>query len=543
MGLIAKKGEVLEVDFFYNKTFKEIEIDVIIKDSEGFFRAIAFWKGSNKWAVRFIPQIVGTLTLKAICSNGEEIFLEEVKVVNSNIEVLDLKLSANKEYLIQNSKPVFWLSDTWWMALCGRLSFEDFKELANIRKEQGFNTIQLVAGLFPDMDSFDKRGANRGGFVWQEGYDEINPNFFEIADKKIKYLYSLGFNIAIVGAWGYYLEKMGIEKMKKHWRYIIARWGVYSSIYIAAGEATMPFYLSKNRDSESKRLKRGWSEILEYIKKIDPFNRVLTIHPIEISLNEIEDKKLIDINLVQASHSSYESIKKGINLLQNSTSIMATIMDEINYEGILRDNHDGVIRLSFWKSILNNSKGFGYGANGIWQVNQESKPFGPSPHGAAWGDISYKRAIAFKGAEDIANSKAFLEEFEWWKLKSINNLEPKVDKNDPKSPLVATIENKIFIAYFYNPIAPWDIHYTFCNLESNKEYIYYYYSPNTYLKTKPLLITTNSSGKWQMPTPPSLDDWILVLKSNNKPTLNKTKPLYKRVINKVLSKLLFKGKS
>jgi hypothetical protein len=63
------------------------------------------------------------------------------------------------------------------MALSSRLSYpKDFQYLTAYRKNQGFNTIMLVAGLFPDMDSFDKRGCNEAGFPWEGKYSRINPS-------------------------------------------------------------------------------------------------------------------------------------------------------------------------------------------------------------------------------------------------------------------------------------------------------------------------------------------------------------------------------
>ena len=38
----------------------------------------------------------------------------------------------------------------------------NFKQLAADRKAKGFNVIQIVAGLYPDMLPFDPRGANEG---------------------------------------------------------------------------------------------------------------------------------------------------------------------------------------------------------------------------------------------------------------------------------------------------------------------------------------------------------------------------------------------
>ena len=517
---------IKEIDFNINSTSSTLKA-ILTTPSNKNIDIFAFLRGDGSYCVRFIPKEIGIYKV-----NIDEVTKSiEVKEIS---KIPTLKLSDNKEYLELEKKPFFWLSDTWWMALCGRLSFEEFKELAKIRKNQGFNVIQLVAGLFPDMDSFDKRGANRGGFAWEENYKTINSAFFDDAEEKIEYLYSIGLHIALVGSWGYYLEKMGIKKIKEHWRYLIARWGVYTSVYIAAGEASMPYYLSTNREAESESLKSGWSEIVKYIKEIDKLDRILTIHPIESSLNEIEDVNLLDINLLQASHSSYESVKGGVKLLKATSAKKLSIMDEINYEGILRDNYDGVIRLSFWKSILNNSKGFGYGANGIWQVNREEEPFGASPNGAVWGNIAWSEAIKFKGAKDLVKSKEFLEDFEWWKLQNCDNLIDCNNLDEPRSPAIATIENRLYIAYFYNPIAPWDKHYTI-KLKANNNYNYYFFCPNTYQKSNVEEFNTNSSGKWQMPTPPSLDDWVLIIEFKNQSTTKKRKSFYEK-----LKKFIFK---
>jgi len=43
---------------------------------------------------------------------------------------------------------------------------------------------------------------------------------------------------------------MGIEKMKKHWRYLIARYGAYPVVWCLAGEGIMPYYLSTNREKD-----------------------------------------------------------------------------------------------------------------------------------------------------------------------------------------------------------------------------------------------------------------------------------------------------
>ena len=58
-----------------------------------------------------------------------------------------------------------------------------------------------------------------------------------------------------------YLPWMGVEKMKQHWRNLVARWGAYPVVWCLAGEARMPYYLSTTKEQDEKaqqqRVDRG----------------------------------------------------------------------------------------------------------------------------------------------------------------------------------------------------------------------------------------------------------------------------------------------
>ena len=55
----------------------------------------------------------------------------------------------------------------------------------------------------------------------------------------------IGITPCIVGAWGYFMPWMGVEKVKAHWRYLIARYGAWPVVWCAAGEANLPWYLAE----------------------------------------------------------------------------------------------------------------------------------------------------------------------------------------------------------------------------------------------------------------------------------------------------------
>jgi hypothetical protein len=112
------------------------------------------------------------------------------------------------------------------MGLCERLKWpEEFQTLTEDRLHKGFNVIQIVAGLYPDMAAFDPRGRNEAGFPWEAEYRRIRPEYFDRADDRLLYLVDRGMMPCIVGAWGYHLPWLGVDRMKKHWRYLVARYG------------------------------------------------------------------------------------------------------------------------------------------------------------------------------------------------------------------------------------------------------------------------------------------------------------------------------
>ena len=174
-----------------------------------------------------------------------------------------VRVAADKRHFeYADGTPFFWLGDTWWMGLSHRLHWpEDFKQLAADRKQKGFNVVQIVAGLYPDMPPFDPRGANEAGFPWEKDYTRIRPEYFDAADRRLRYLVDQGISPCLVGAWGYFMPWMGVAKVKAHWRYLIARYGAWPMVWCAAGEANLPYYLAKGfpvrRSRASAWLDRG----------------------------------------------------------------------------------------------------------------------------------------------------------------------------------------------------------------------------------------------------------------------------------------------
>jgi len=189
----------------YDDPFNDVQVDVVFSGPDGrrTWRVSAYWAGDQEWRVRFAAPDPGLYRLRTECTDnsnadlhGRQAELKAAPYGGENPLYLHgpLRVRADRSGLEHaDGTPFFWLGDTWWMALCGRLRWPDeFEELTALRRRQGFTLIQLVAGLFPDMPAFDPRGANAGGYPWEEGFARGRPAFFDEADLRIRSLVRAG---------------------------------------------------------------------------------------------------------------------------------------------------------------------------------------------------------------------------------------------------------------------------------------------------------------------------------------------------------------
>lgn len=423
----------------YAHPFRDVVLDAIFTDPSGReSRVPAFWAGGQSWKVRYASPLVGSHRYRTVSSRAEDAGLQDrtgtVRVgpyTGKNPLYLHgpLKVSANRRYLeYGDGRPFFWLGDTWWMGLVKRLRWpEEFQALAADRKAKGFNVVQIVAGLYPDMPPFDPRGANEGGFPWSADYAEIRPEYFDAADVRLRYLVDEGFTPCIVGLWGYFLPWMGVEKAKEHWRNLIARYGALPVVWCIAGEANLPYYLAPNFPADDRSQVKGWTEVARYVREADPFHRLVTIHPTGINRlsarNAIDDVSLLDIDLLQTPHAQRAAVAPTVNTVRESYAdrpVLPVIDGEPAYEMLNDVIPAEWSRRMFWLCLMNGAAGHTYGANGIWQVNRRGQPFGPSPNGApgsvGYGVIAWDEAMRLAGSSHVAIGKRFFEQFPWQDL-------------------------------------------------------------------------------------------------------------------------------
>jgi hypothetical protein len=435
----APSNHLIEIKFQSNKhyqnPFSDVILDVTFTEPNGKQLTVpAFWSGGQQWIVRYASATIGTHQYTTQSNDKQNSDLHNIK---GSLEVTPYegdnlllrhgapKVASDKRHFsYADGKPFFWLGDTWWLGLTKRLSWpSDFQTLAQDRLRKGFTVIQLVAGLYPDMAAFDTRGASLSGYPWDENFATINPAFFDEADARIMHLVSLGLCPCILGTWGYYLQWLGTEKMKLHWRYVMARWGALPVIWTASGEQMMPWYLSEQRDIDRPWLKQEWTKVIRYMHEINGFKRMITTHPQKSGRTCVDDPTLLDFEMQQTNHRS-PTFKQAEQAIEGwyTQPIMPVISGESRYEAleITPKVTTADAREAFWSHLLNSGcAGHTYGANGVWQVNRSNNPFGASPKGHNWGTTPWDQAMQLPGSSQLALAKTLLLTLPWHQLSPV----------------------------------------------------------------------------------------------------------------------------
>jgi hypothetical protein len=228
----------------------------------------------------------------------------------------------------------------------------------------------------------------------------------------------------IVGAWGYYMPWMGVNKLSAHWRYLIARYGALPVVWCAAGEANLPWYQAKGFPYDDREQVKGWTQVMRSIRATDPWHRLLTVHPTGLgrwsSRHDTDDLSLLDFDMLQTPHGQREAVPLTVNTMRESYAdhpVMPVIDGEASYEmlgGVIKTEWT---RRMFWLCMTNGAAGHTYGANGIWQCNREGHPHGPSPTAGSpptgYGTTPWNEAMNFAGSTQVGLGKKFFEQFPW----------------------------------------------------------------------------------------------------------------------------------
>jgi hypothetical protein len=544
----------------YKDVFNDIELDVAFRGPGGQeWRAPAFWAGDRTFCVRFSPPVVGEYTYESACTNPVDAGLHgrtgalNARPYEGSVQLYKrgrLRVAASRRTMEhQDGTPFFWLGDTWWFGLIKRLDWPfGFRRLTADRVAKGFSAIQIVAGPLPDYDGivnpFDPQQSNEAGLSWEDGWRRINPTFYDLADLRIAHLVESGLVPCIVGMWGYFLPCMGVEKVKKHWRNLVARYGAWPVVWCVAGEVNMPTYSlvgenTARRDAMRTTQEEGWTEVTRYVRHLDPFHNPITAHPSHPdSRAMLRDESVLDMDMLQTGHSGYPSLMPSLKALADCITKrprMPTFIGEADYEGIMGGSKDEVQRFLFWTSMTSGACGHTYGAQGLWAMNspqEEHRGFTGS-----WGDGYWTDVMNYPGSRQMGVGRKFFERYPWWLLEPRSA--PALQGCSATSSYATGVRKAV--AIFYLPLncleeGFYGLEVKGCEqiaIEPGASYEAYFFNPRTgqdvrsYVAASLQKITLgpvapDANGYWKLPPKPTMEDWVLVLE--NRQELQKLAP-------------------
>ena len=373
--------------------FNEVTLDALVTLADGSeLRVPAFWAGKQEWRFRFSSPVTGRFPFRTVCSDTNDAGLHdqrgviEVTPYRGNNRLLQhgpVHLSANRRYFAHaDGTPFFWLADSWWHAMSSRLTMDGFKTLVADRVAKGFNVIQFAVANPCDIAPFDDRGGNEAGHAWTKDFGTINPAYWDLTDQRVAYLIEQGLMPSIMGTWGYYLHFMGEEKMKRHWRYVIARYGAFPVAWILCGESRLPWYplIGKGDDGYQQTLK--WTELSKTVRDLNTTRRLLGIHPgpplwfHDATYEALSDYSAVDVYFGMGGHGGGDEYPQVLRALKTMEQWRATnpgklaIVGELCWEGMYGGNCGPFVqRIQFWGAVLNGAPGHCYGTDSLWQMN------------------------------------------------------------------------------------------------------------------------------------------------------------------------------
>ena len=313
------------------------------------------------------------------------------------------------------------LADTWWYGLTSRIDERNFKKLAKTRVKQGFDAVQLVVGIPPEVGVSNKNALSVVGGAW-DIQGNFNDKYLSFAKRRIKFLNKIGLKVIIYGAWGHQIEWLGLPKMILWWQKIVESLDDLDVIYCITGESDL--WIGKEKcllpDKTTSNYQAGihyrkylgiffkllkktysrlnnffyknkvkqrmnkWSKVLSEVYKITKKPILIHTSPNISSLGAVYNFNKLNAVTVQTGHdyASRDSLWK----LPIKHKRDKFINLEPWYEGILGQFGEKDQLFAYWSSMMSGAWAYCYGAHGIWNV-------GDGEFLCQWGGQSFERAM------------------------------------------------------------------------------------------------------------------------------------------------------
>lgn len=491
-----------------------------------------FWDGGQTWKIRFAPNLVGIWTYQTRAKDmGLTNQTGSITCIpySGTLPIYQhgfLKASANNRYLTYaDGKPFYWLGSTHWSGFSIAERFNEsndprfssmFKGLIDRRVEQGFTVWKVET--FANNNGYNSSISNEGGQAWNNArfFIDLNPGFWQNIDQRVEYLTSKGVIISLAQGIGRSMKNASAEPDHKRLaRYILARYGAYSTVWITAQEFN---------DIRQGACGECWAAVAAYVYDLDPYKRPNSMHNAYTNPIVYHDQIWYSFVTLQQSHNNVRSVDYWL-AQYNATPARPILEDEANYEDIIPYYGGGVAtpkwktRQSAWQSQIAGTFGFTYGAQGIWWACYTTED--PNTNCGSGADArAWYTAIDFPVAQQMSYMAQFWTSFDWWTLMpDANAIVWSSAPTNTQRPYQKTDGNNRSLVIAYLPLQMNGTVYqgTVRNLSPSGVYRAQWFDPRngSYSMIEDEWMPTKE-GQWNVPfQPTSTDDWVLKIQRTN----------------------------
>ncbi len=397
-----------------------------------------FWDGGDTWKVRFAPPSAGTWIYRSV---SEDAGLHghtgaiTVQDVSENekldhppyrglVAVKKQGERAGRYFEYADGTPFLWIGDTWWNWAKEGIDFSSIRRLVDDRADKGFTVGQLfLAGR-----GFEYAGSRETTSFLDSSCIRLEVGRLGATDEMIRYANNRGITVWLCGWWSGD-NIIGIEKehIIRWWKYIVARYAAYNTIWVISGEYNMQNYGGK--------VLSFWNELGRMVKAWDPYERLTSVHPTppgwsggneapQWSTGDVlHSEEWLDYNQIQIGHDRWRSENTPYSVARDYARhpIKPTVVTEPWYEFVEESTpaprSENVpptkeIRFGAWSSLLSGAAGHSYGAGGIWEAHL---PEAPTPENS-WPNEFASDALRYRGGRQIGYVGRFFRNCAWWHL-------------------------------------------------------------------------------------------------------------------------------
>jgi len=502
-GIRAETWRVAEISLVaspsYANPFVDVEVQAVFRHTDGTeITRAAFWYEGDTWKIRFAPTKTGRWTYRTTCSNTDDTGLHDqtgdvIGVPYQGPYAIYqhgfLTASADGRYLThRDGTPFFYLADTHWF-----MESEDydsaFAPMMLRRAEQGYTAIQS----HPVGSTLSNSGATQ---IDPAKYAALDRYFALIADQGQVHAFGLGAHSVID-----YFTQEGAERVA---RYMNARYGAYPVIFFTSQEVDL-------WDNQDK-----WKHAFDAWNEVDAYDQPTTCHVIGSTSGEPTlwgDDPGHDLFFLQGGHGTVHDIAHYQAYWGYDAPTKPFIEAEANYEEITLggENHADRVRNAAYKALQTGAAGFGYGANGIWNLCTSEVDCACCEE---WGIDPWYQAIHFPAGAEMRYLAGFYTAVPWWKLVPRFSDASWASFADPERSVLSTAGSDVYAAYFYGASSSG----TLAQMQSGQTYTARWFDPRTGTCTLIDDAIAPSGGQWSVPPKPDGQDWMLLVSRNGAAT-------------------------